>query len=98
MLTQMDSARRGRPNHDPDMPEAVAAALHMVGLVAVKSLGYWKVMLPNASTFTSNGGGGVPSRWQTGVAIDADVEVWMAEINRFWKDTHPGEALPFGGY
>lgn len=83
-------------NVDPDMPVEAAAALTMVGLVAIKAPGFWKVMLPNASQFTSNGGGGRPARWQTGVGLNASIEQWLTEINRFWKDIHPGEPLPFG--
>jgi len=96
MLKEILATHR-QHNVDPDMPPEAAAALTMVGLIAIKAPGFWKVMLPNASSFTSNGGGGRPARWQTGVSLTATVEEWLAEINRFWKDVHPGEPLPFGG-
>lgn len=97
MLQQIvPEGRRMSQVYDPDLPAEIGAALSMVGLVAIKAPGYWKVMLPNASQFSA-GIGGAKARWQTGISPLADAAEWMREINRFWRDVHPGEPLPFGG-
>lgn len=80
-----------------DPGETVRAALVMAGLRATWSMNFWRVYLPEAASITSQIGNGARRRWQTGVAADASPEQWMAEINRFWKDIHPGEPSPFGG-
>jgi hypothetical protein len=79
-----------------ELDETIKALLILVGLRAKWVINYWKVYLPDAQNITSNIGGR-NRRWQTGVRAGADYEEWMAEINRFWKDVHPNEPMPFGG-
>lgn len=106
MLTQADltneAARRGiNPitggDGAPEVSQAVQAMLIMTGLEARWAVGFWKVTVRDASKYVNMVGGGKSKRWQTGVGPKATDADWMAEINRFWKDTHPNEPLPFGG-
>lgn len=83
----------------PDVPginDTIKAMLVMSGLRAAWNLNHWRVYLPDAVNIVANIGGKNRRRWQTGVNATASDEEWMAEINRFWKDVHPGEPLPFG--
>lgn len=84
----------------PDVPvidEPIKAILIITGLRAMWNLNHWRVYLPNASSIVASIGGKNRSRWQTGVSANASYEEWMLEINRFWRDTHPSEPIPFGG-
>lgn len=105
MLTQADllaakERRAGNPvirrEGDPELGEEIVAVLVMTGLHAAWNQNYWRVFLPDAANITSMVGGGKRRRWQTGVRADAPGAEWLAEINRFWRDVHPNEPLPFG--
>lgn len=80
----------------PALDDEIKAMLIMTGLRAAWSMNFWRVYLPEASSIVAHLGGSNRKRWQTGVGAKASHADWMAEINRFWKDVHPGEALPFG--
>lgn len=104
MITQTDIAlaktRRGMNpiaggDGAPEVGDEVKALLIMAGLEARWSVSYWKVTVRDASNIVNHVGGGAKRRWQTGVGPEATYEQWLAEINRFWKDAHPGEPLPF---
>ncbi|HXS14439.1 MAG TPA: hypothetical protein VN734_17200 [Acidobacteriaceae bacterium] len=106
MLTQADllaakERRAGNPvirmtADDPELPDDITAMLVMTGLHARWCQNFWRVFLPDSANITNSVGGGKLRRWQTGVRAEASPAEWLAEINRFWKDVHPGEPLPFG--
>lgn len=102
MVKPILEGRRTSPNpvesgHGaPELSDDIRAMLIMTGLRATWSMNFWRVYLPEAASIVAHVGGDNRKRWQTGVSATATGEVWMAELNRFWKDIHPGEVLPFG--
>lgn len=85
------------PNPDaPELDDTITAMLGLVGLRCKWVINYWMVYDQGASR-SMHQTTGPAGRWQTGVRFEAPYEEWMHEINKFWKDVHPGEALPFGG-
>lgn len=86
-----------RGAEDPDVSDAVVAMLIVAGMTATWSVNHWVCAVRDAHKYTAQISQGVRARFKTGVRPDAPDSEWMSEINRLWKDLHPGEALPFGG-